>query len=520
MINLPPLHSTSRIDIKTISAVLKSWQIGQIIDTRAKTSSNSQGELQLQVGQHLLDARTKTPILAGEELKLQVINLGQVPLLKILNTPTPLDPVTIYLRQAVPNPESLQKTVNLLNSIQKIIPEISSTSDIDLKEFSQHIKQLIQIPLKTETITSKNIQQFIQQSGFNFEKNLVSQNIPTKDFKFELLQIKKTIDVFLNHLKVSTNDLINSNNITKTSVKTDSGNVLFTDKAVLTDKIFLADKAPNINNPSKTLNKIDPDNLFLADKKINTDNKTEPSTIINTKNNDVAKNISIINTLVSANRLPALANYILYSIPLSDTVATLNSLNNPMQFNNGFYSETQTLTHQALQKLTQQQIKHLKQWTQFIPVFTELRSLVEQSINTITNNQLQSVRAEADSALLLLFNLFIAKTPDWIDQFNIRIYKDETEQDDEQHWSVTIQFEMPDLGAIEAKLILVKRQLHASFTSESLVTHQLVHDNLPILETALNSAGFTVATISCKQDKIEDLNSLKNNHGPLLEDKA
>ena len=109
MFNLPPLHSTKRIDAKVIPAVLKSWQIGQILESRAKTSSNAEGELKLQIGQHLLDAKTKTPIMAGDELSLQVSKLGDTPLLKILNSPVKTDLVTLYLRQAVPKNDSIQK---------------------------------------------------------------------------------------------------------------------------------------------------------------------------------------------------------------------------------------------------------------------------------------------------------------------------------------------------------------------------------------------------------------------------
>ncbi|MCK4710760.1 MAG: flagellar hook-length control protein FliK [Gammaproteobacteria bacterium] len=442
MINLPPLHSTKRIDVKALPAVLKSWQIGQILESRAKTSSNAQGELQVQIGHHLLDARTKTPIMAGEELRLQIASLGHEPLLKILGSPVETDAITIFLRQAVPNPGSIQKVLNLFIHLQKILPDTNSTDNKDIEFLSKQIKRLIQFPVKAETVSSDNIRQFLQQSGFNLEKNLATQGLPAKDFKLELIQLKQTIEQLITkaHITISKSDII--------------------------------------------------------------------------------KNPEILNILVSTNRLPVLANFLLYNVPPVDKTLMMSILSNPVSTNPELLNESQTFIFQAVQKLTQQQVTQLKQWIQFIPTIIELRSLIEQSLHTITNNQLQTIQAEADSAFMLLFNLLVAKNPDWIDLFNIRINKEESNQDDEQHWSVTIQLDMPGMGAIEAKLILVKKQLHTSFTSESEITHRLIQEHLPVLESALSQAGFNVATLSCKQEKVQHINTLQAGHGPLLDDQA
>ena len=101
-----------------------------------------------------------------------------------------------------------------------------------------------------------------------------------------------------------------------------------------------------------------------------------------------------------------------------------------------------------------------------------------------------------------------------------QLSKEENSDDENNHWKVTIQLEIPKLGKVEAKLILVKEKLHAAVTSESILTHQLIQEHIGILTSALTTAGFNVETISCKQETIKPLGQLPKGHSPLLDDKA
>lgn len=448
MFNLPPLRSIERIDVKIIPTVLKSWQIGQILESRAKTSSNAAGELQIQVGQNLLNATTKNPIQAGEELTLQVTKLGDTPLLKILNSPIKTDPITIHLRQAVPQNNSIQKLLNLANHVTQLIPDIEppistntplkASKNLELINFSKQLNALIQIPLKSNEVSAKNIQTFVKQSGLDFENQLIAkETIPTKNLKLDLIQLKQPV-----------NQLLNSTNYTA-----------------------------------------------------------------------IAKDPQLVKALISNNQLPTLASYLLYGVPPADKSIIISFLTNPIAFNDNTLSEMQTSIFQAIHKLTPSQNLQLKQWIQFLPVLAEMRQLIEQSINTINNHQLQALQADADSAFMVLFNLLVAKNPEWVDLFNIKISKEEKEGEDD-HWQVTIQLEMPDLGLIQAKLVLIKKQLHAGVTSQLEITHQLIQEHLGILKSALIQSGFDVATISCKQETIKPFTSNQLRHGPLLDDKA
>jgi len=448
MINIPPLHASKRIDVKLIPEILKTWQLGQILESRARTSSNAQGELQVQIGQHLFDAKSKSPIVAGEELKLQVTRLGAEPLLKILGSSVEADPVTLFLRQAVPQPASLKTLFNLVNQIAPVIAQLESTELPEVKTLSRQIESLLQTPVKADTPLAGEIKQFLQRSGFNFENQLLNNQPAENNIKLNLIKIRQFIEPLITTTQASN---LTSNNSGESNIKTD-----------------------------------------LA---------------------------STISTLVSNNKMISVAGLFLTHLSSSEKNTLINALLQPQ-------GDWQSLPPRLLefitplQKINPKQLQQLQQWLQVLPALTELRQLIDQSLSTITNNQLQALQADADSAFMIIFNLLVAKTPDWIDLFNIKLSRETDDKDEAEHWRIVIQMELPGLGKIEAKLSLIHAELHTGLIAESKVTQQLISDNLQLLEQGLINAGFTVATLSCHQQTIKPLETQHIAHGPLLDDKA
>ncbi|MDH5518776.1 MAG: flagellar hook-length control protein FliK [Gammaproteobacteria bacterium] len=514
MFNLPPLHSSKPIDAKIIPVVLQTWQIGQIFESRAKTSSNAQGEFLLQIGQHLINAKIKTPIQAGEELKLQVSKLGFEPVLKII-TPTPAatDAITLYLRQAVPQNNSIQKLLNLVQRIQPLIPSTSAL-----------------------TLTPVPIQNKLSADNFS-----IGTVISASDNSVEFGQVNlKAPEIGLPAAKMTLTE--KDNGLLKVVDEIASGTKNKAPDQTLDLKTFSRQLQTLLQIPLKAENaSADKIQLFLQQSGFNLENKilknseipvkdlkfnliqlkqTVDQILAKTQVPAVIKNPELISTLAAEYRLPAIANYLLYGIAAAEKAEIIGFISHPTSFNNNTISDKQSFIFQAVQKFSAKEMAQLKQWIQFIPTLTEIRQLIEQSINTITNHQLQAlqVEAEADSAFMVLFNLLVSKNTDWIDLFNIKVNKQQA--DEETHWSVTIQMEIAEMGLLEARLILVNKQLHAGLTSESNATHQLINEHLHLLQSALTLAGFDVATISSKHDKIKPIDQRLPGHGPLLEDKA
>lgn len=448
MINIPPLHASKRIDVKLIPEVLKTWQLGQILESRARTSSNAQGELQVQIGQHLFDAKSKSPIAAGEELKLQVARLGAEPLLKILGSPVEADPVTLFLRQAVPQPASLKTMINLINQITPVITQLESTELPEIKNLSRQFETLLQTPVKSEMPMAGEIKQFLQRSGFNLENQLLQNQLPETNVKFNLIKIRQIIEPLITAIQTSN---VTSSKSGDASVKTD-----------------------------------------LA---------------------------STLSTLIGNNKMASIAGIFLTNLSSGEKNTLINALLHPQGDWQSLPSRLLELIT-PLQKISPKQLQQLQQWLQVLPALTELRQLIDQSLSTITNNQLQALQAEADSAFMIIFNLLVAKTPDWIDLFNIKLSRESDEKEEGEHWRIIIQMDLPGLGKIEAKLSLVHTELHTGLIAESKTTQQVISDNIQLLQQALTDAGFTVATLSCHQQTIKPLETQYLAHGPLLDDKA
>ncbi len=448
MINIPPLHASKRIDVKLIPEVLKTWQLGQILESRARTSSNAQGELQVQIGQHLFDAKSKSPIAAGEDLKLQVARLGAEPLLKILGSPVNVDPVTLFLRQAVPQPASLKTLFNLVNQFAPVIAQLESTELPEIKNLTRQLETLLQTPVKTDVPLAGEIKQFLQRSGFNLENQLLQNQLPENNIKLNLIKIRQFLE-----------------------------------------PLITASQAINITSSKSTEASVKAD---LA---------------------------STISTLVSNNKMASIAGLFLTQLSSSEKNTLINALLHPQ-------GDWQSLPPRLLdlitplQKISPKQLQQLQQWLQILPALTELRQLIDQSLSTIANNQLQALQAEADSAFMIIFNLLMAKTPDWIDLFNIKLSRESDEKEEGEHWRIVIQMDLPGMGKIEAKLSLVHTELHTGLIAESKTTQQLISDNIQLLQQALTDAGFTVATLSCHQQAIKPLETQHIAHGPLLDDKA
>lgn len=437
MINIPPLHSSRRIATELIPDVVKTWKVGQIVIGRAQTSRNAEGELQLLVGKHIIDARSKASIQAGDVLRLQVAQQGAETLLKIIKPATETDLIQQYLRQAVPQTEKIQQLFHQLKQFNQLLPQSNEFNTI-----KSHLAELLQTGLPIKSINPDSIKQFLPQTGL-FSENQLLQAVPPKplDLKLQLLRLYDNIEQLIKTIQVS-------------------------DTPKLTSALF---SSWALNAPLS----------LLA--------------------------LSLSNQL-SQSDLSTLLNWL--GKPVSDTQRTSlpTSLNSLLPF---------------LNQLSPASRQQLGQWIQLLPLLIEVRHNIDASIHTLLNAQLQYVNADSDSAFLLLFNLPIFRQPELIDLFQIKIETEEhNDEETGKHWSVTIQFELPELGAVQAKLILADKRLHTSFSTANQASYELIQHNLPILQSALTQAGFIIGTLTCKHEAVAPIQQLQHIHGPLLDDQA
>ena len=133
---------------------------------------------------------------------------------------------------------------------------------------------------------------------------------------------------------------------------------------------------------------------------------------------------------------------------------------------------------------------------------SELKLAVDNTLSSITSQQLTPLTKEADNFLLLLFGLLIKDK----EEFNLINFKIEQEQSNDKNndgnWTVTLNFEFKALGNILAKIHLLNTQISTAFVAENPTSVELIKNNLNLLNTAFQKIGFRNINLDVTQNKV------------------
>jgi hypothetical protein len=125
----------------------------------------------------------------------------------------------------------------------------------------------------------------------------------------------------------------------------------------------------------------------------------------------------------------------------------------------------------------------------------ELKAATAQAISHINQHQLLPLVRDADSALLLLFGLPLRHEQQlhWID-FRLEREKTSSAQT-APGWSVTLNFDIPELGPMQARLHLSGKRLTTLFRASQPDTLAKIRQHLPLLQRALERSGLEIAQL-------------------------
>lgn len=202
-------------------------------------------------------------------------------------------------------------------------------------------------------------------------------------------------------------------------------------------------------------------------------------------------------------------------LPLSRLAQELGALINPADMRNLLHAiETQNinkpLTISIMQLFAHVQ-KHqgtaaLEQLLKLISdqnTMGELKMAVSQAISHISQQQLLPMLREADSALLLLFGLPLRHDNEthWI---NFRLEREKkSAAETAAGWNLTLNFDIPALGPLQAKLYLSGNQLSTTFRASNDDTLAKIRQHLPLLHQALARSGIEVIKLDVMQGPVE-----------------
>ncbi len=130
-----------------------------------------------------------------------------------------------------------------------------------------------------------------------------------------------------------------------------------------------------------------------------------------------------------------------------------------------------------------------------LPLIHELKNAVDQALAKITSQQLMPLTRDADSPLLLMFDLPV-REKDRLQHFQFRI-EEENHGADKNHnsWTVTLYFDMPPLGPVQARLHLIEQSISTVFQAEKTATAKIIRQHMELLKSAYVRAGFQVGQL-------------------------
>lgn len=190
-INLPH-PSPSTLTLTGIGRGSAGWRLGQVLEAVALAPS-AQGRVTLRIGDSTVEARTPVSVAAGQSLKLEVLRLGQQPILKLLNMDlVEADPASLAFRSALPRQAALGPLLANLAALGGNPPN----GALPPRVVELAAALLRQLPDSAMLGTPERLQQALLDSGLFLEGRLASGATSGElagDFKAGLLRLLETL---------------------------------------------------------------------------------------------------------------------------------------------------------------------------------------------------------------------------------------------------------------------------------------------------------------------------------------
>jgi len=452
---IPPLKQSNTIKARIISDITKAWKVGQVLNGTTERGGNTASNVLIKIGQQMVEAKTPIPLKQGQEVKLLVktafdvstnTTLTKLPILSILKTatlaPRENDIAGIKLRQFI----SVQQSFSQVQAIADTLTTDKKTHEklpSPLKTLLTNLQSTLQV--KTQNISATQLKQQILNSGIFLESKLIQQS---------------TINTLSN---TTNNSLSNDFKYQLLSIKSELMSLL----------------------PNKNMSNTSHQHVLQLTSLINQENTPLRNT----------QAIFLINKLISLlpkTSLTQISNFLNDSNSTSSIPKEINFLNKIIAF---------TFAQHIAPKVHEQINYQL--------MLLELSQLVEQAISKVTSLQLQPMSRDGDNMLLLLFNLVFKDSSERFD-IGYRIQevgeeqKNEKQNPDEKHWSVTLDFNFKTLGKVQSTIDLIGNKITSKFNTEHKKTAKKIQQLFPLLKSSFINAGLNITHLSVENTLTEN----------------
>ena len=440
MINIPPIKLRTDIKPEIISDITKTWKVGQLLNATVNKGGQPLETIQLRIGQYLLESRSPIALKTGDNIQLLVKELGIEPLLSIKSPISTRDSAIQLLRSYINNQQDIKP---LLQLSQQLLSNENLTTDIKLK-----LQQLIDSIAKPQQATdAKQLKTLIQNSGVFLEPRLLQiKNIDLKQGAISQ-DIKSQLHIISQYIKaelpvsqhIKTELAISQNPSDSRGIKLDQVINQYLSGAI------------NIKTLGQFLSSLLP-----------------------------AEKISILLSQLQLTQSPNPLNKELLPPSIIQLLTQIQSQPNSKNL-------TDTLISLFIK----------------LPMLNNLKANIDNLLNKIISQQLLPLTKDVDSPQFLLFDLPVKHNKE-TSVFQFRVDEEKNaDKDKESSWSVLINFEFEELGPIQVKIKLYENTISTLFHAENPVTTGKINEHLPLLESALKAAGFSISNISVLEKRIQ-----------------
>jgi len=154
-------------------------------------------------------------------------------------------------------------------------------------------------------------------------------------------------------------------------------------------------------------------------------------------------------------------------------------------------------------------------------ILGELLRQSEGSLARVQLHQLSSLPPEDGTRQIWQFEVPV-QYQERVDNFLVRLEQEKGQQgdQDEDTWTLTLNFDFQPLGPIEARLILQGEEISSLFQASHPMSASLIEKNLPRLNDAFERAGLKVGNLHARHAEVKVGPPSPPSSPPLLDEKA
>lgn len=154
-------------------------------------------------------------------------------------------------------------------------------------------------------------------------------------------------------------------------------------------------------------------------------------------------------------------------------------------------------------------------------ILGELLRQSEGSLARVQLHQLSSLPPEDGARQIWQFEVPV-QYQERVDSFLVRLEQERAQQgdQDEDTWTLTLNFDFQPLGPIEARLILQGEEISSLFQASHPMSASLIEKNLPRLNDAFERAGLKVGNLHARHAEVKVAPPSPPSSPPLLDEKA